>query len=64
LGDAVIKAGLICEVSDVLNSVVATGVGVCRVPVPVRGDRGRGALVLRYNLSYRDVEELLVRRRS
>lgn len=45
LGDAVIKAGLICEGFDLLNFVVATGVGVCRVPVPVRCDRGRGALV-------------------
>jgi transposase InsO family protein len=30
---------------DLLNYVVSTGVGVCRVPVPVRGDRGRRAVV-------------------
>jgi hypothetical protein len=32
------------------------------VPLPDRGDRGGGALVLRYGLSYRDVEGLLAER--
>ena len=37
-------------------------IGVHRLSVPTGGDRARGALVLRYGLSYRDVEELLAER--
>src|SRR3954471_20952361 len=37
-------------------------VGVCRVPVPTRGDHGGGSLVSPYGLSYRDVEELQAER--
>jgi transposase-like protein len=63
LGDAVIKAGLICEVFDLLHSVVATGVSAFagfRFPSDVIVVAVRW--YLRYNLSYRDVEELLVER--
>jgi hypothetical protein len=42
--------------------VAAAEVGVRRVPVSGRSDRRRGALVPRYGLSFRDVEELLVER--
>jgi transposase, IS6 family len=44
------------------SSGPADTVGVLRVPVPARRDRGRVRLYLRYNLSYRDVEELLIER--
>jgi transposase-like protein len=57
-----IKAGLSNEVLEVHPPVVAADLGVCRVPVPAWGDRGRGALVPAHCLSYRDVEELLVER--
>src|SRR5215203_2620829 len=33
-----------------------------RIPVPAEGDHAGGALVLRYGLSYRDVEDLLAER--
>ena len=62
MGDAVIKAGLICEVSDLPDAMVATGVSVCRVPVPSDVIVVAVRWYLRYNLSYRDVEELLVER--
>jgi len=55
-----IEADLSGEVIWLLSPVAAAEVGVRRVPVPSRGDRGRCALYLRYNLSYRDIEELLV----
>jgi transposase-like protein len=35
---------------------------LCRLPLPVRCDRARRPLVLRFGLSYRDVEELLAER--
>lgn len=50
------------EAVESSSSLVAAEVGVHRVPVPRGGDRRRGPLVLRYNLSYRDVEELLAER--
>lgn len=34
----------------------------CWLPVPARGDLGRGPLVPAYGLSYRDVEELMAER--
>src|SRR5918998_24411 len=36
--------------------------GVRRIPVPAGGDHLGGAVVLRFGLSYRDVEELLTER--
>jgi transposase-like protein len=49
--------------TDELRGSVSSPLGVRRVPVPGRGDRGGRALVyLRYGLSYRDVEELLAER--
>jgi hypothetical protein len=45
-----------------LPAVGASKVGVRRVPVPARGDRGRGALVSAGSNPYRDVEEMLVER--
>ena len=62
LTDHLLKAGLSCEVSDSFTPVVATEDRVCWVSVPA------GVIVvavrwyLRYHLSYRDVEELLVER--
>jgi hypothetical protein len=43
LPDGMIKAGLSCDLSDSFSLVVAANVGICRVPVPARGDRGRDA---------------------
>jgi hypothetical protein len=51
-----------CEVVGPSSLVAATDVGVRWLPVPSRGDPRRGALVSAVNLSYRDVEELLVER--
>jgi hypothetical protein len=45
LSVGMIEAGLSSEVIDPLSAVAASKVGVRRVPVPARGDRGRGALV-------------------
>jgi hypothetical protein len=42
--------------------LVSASLGIRRVPVPGRGDRGGGPLVPAYGLSYRDVEELLAQR--
>ena len=42
--------------------LVAAEVSLRRVPVPARPDRGRDPRYLRYNLSYPDVEELLLER--
>ncbi len=42
--------------------MLAADLGVCRVPVPTGGDRVAVRWYLRYCLSYRDVEELLVER--
>jgi hypothetical protein len=50
LGDAVIKAGLIYEVSDLPDAMVATGVSVCRVPVPSDVIVVAVRWYLRYNL--------------
>jgi uroporphyrinogen-III synthase len=57
-----IKAGLSCDVSDSSSPVVSAEDRVCRVPVPTGGDRGRGQVIPADNLSFRDVEELLVER--
>jgi transposase, IS6 family len=56
------KAGLTGEACCSIAPLVSTSLGVRRVPVPVRGDRGGDSLVPRYGLSYRDVEELLAER--
>jgi hypothetical protein len=42
--DGVVKAGLIDEIFR-LPLLVATDVGVRRIPLPDRGDRGRDPLV-------------------
>jgi len=57
-----VEADLSGEVVDPRSRVAAVLVGVRRVPVPARGHRSRGPLYLRFNLSYRDVEELLLER--
>jgi IS6 family transposase len=50
------------EVRGSVSFLVSSPLGVRRVPLPGRGDRGGGPLVPRYGLSYRDVEELLAER--
>jgi hypothetical protein len=57
-----IEAGSSSDVIDPPAPLVAADVGVRWVPVPGRGDRRRGALVSAVQLSYRDIEELLVER--
>jgi hypothetical protein len=59
-----IKAGLLCEVSEWCSAVVAAAFGVCWVPLPTRCDHGRGQVVpaATRHLSFRDVEELLLER--
>ena len=57
-----IEAGLTYEAVDPSPSLAATEVGVRGVPLPGRGDRSRVQWYLRYNLSYSDVEDLLVER--
>ena len=53
---------LSCEVSASPSPVLAAEDSVCRIPVPTGGDPGGGALGPAYNLSYRNIEELLVER--
>src|SRR5438128_2474148 len=62
LPDRVIKAGLSCDPSDAFLVLVAANVGVYRVPVPPEVIVVAMRWYLRYCLSYRDVEELLVER--
>jgi transposase-like protein len=62
LSDGVIEAGLICEVCDLSSSLVSASVGVCWVSIPSDVMVVAVRWYLRYNLSYRDVEELLVER--
>jgi IS6 family transposase len=50
------------EECSAVSGLVASSVGVRRLPVPGRGDHGRGALVPALWPSYRDVEELLAER--
>ena len=50
------------EAVDSSSPVAATEVGVRRTPVSAGGDRRSGARLLRFGLSYRDVEELLFER--
>jgi hypothetical protein len=55
------EAGLAGEVRGSVSSLVTSPLGVRRVPLPGRGDRG-GCWYLRYGLSYRDGEDLLAER--
>ena len=53
---------MIDEVFDLPSCLVAAEVGVCWVPVPAGGHLVAVRWFLRFNPSYRDVEELLVER--
>jgi transposase-like protein len=57
-----IETDLGCDVAESSSPVATSEVRVRRVPVPTRGDRRRGPLVSAVQLSYRDVEELLLER--
>jgi hypothetical protein len=56
-----IKAGLIYEIHDAAV-LVAAGVSVCRLPFPPEVIIVAVRWYLRFSLSYRDVEELLIER--
>jgi hypothetical protein len=56
------QAELIGDVCGAFSSLVSSPLGIRRVPVPGRRDRGGGPVVRAHWLSYRDVEELLAER--
>jgi hypothetical protein len=56
------RARLTDEACGSVLSHCSASVGVRRVPLPVRGDRGAERWYMRYGLSYRDVEEQLAER--
>jgi hypothetical protein len=62
LSDGKIETDLSCEVVEPSSPVATADICVRRVPLSTRGDHRRVRWYLRYNLSDRDVEELLVER--